>query len=142
MSLKEALDIASKAGLDLVEVVSNSVPPVCKIIDYGRYKYLQQKKTQEAKKKQRVIVVKEIQLSLHIAEHDFNVKLNAAKRFLEHSYKVKVTLRLRGRQMTLKKEAVEFMQSFFTKLGGESVAKYDQAPKVEGNRVNMMLSPL
>lgn len=140
MPIKEALELAREANLDLVEVAAQSAPPVCKIIDYGKYKYQLQKKNQEAKKNQKTVVVKELQLTLHIAEHDYNVKLNAAKKFLEHRYKVKVTLRLRGRQMMLKKEAVEFMQGFYAAIGGEDFVKLDSAPKVEGNRVNMMVA--
>lgn len=131
--------MANEANLDLVEISSSSTPPVCKIINYGKFKYHQQKKLQEAKKKQKVIVVKEIQLSLHIAEHDLNVKLSAAKKFIEHKFKIKVSLRLRGRQMMLKKEALAFMQAFFDKIGPE-VAKLDSRPRLEGNTVNMVIS--
>ncbi|KAL0263911.1 UNVERIFIED_CONTAM: hypothetical protein PYX00_011042 [Menopon gallinae] len=138
LSLKEALELASDANLDLVEVSPNSDPPVCKIINYGKFKY-QQQKLHKSKKKHRVIIVKELQLSLHIAEHDYNVKLAAAKRFLEHKYKVKVTLRLRGRQMVLKQEAIALMQGFFDKIGPE-IAKLEVPPKMEGNTVNMIIS--
>lgn len=112
---------------------------MCKIIDFGKFKYQQQKKLHEAKKNQKIIVLKELQLSLHIAENDYNVKLSAAKRFLESGFKVKVALRLRGRQNMLRKEALIFMQGFFDKLNPET-SKLETPPKIEGSTINMIIS--
>jgi len=136
VAAKDALERARGLGLDLVEIVPNAEPPVCKIMDYGKHKYQEQKKAAEAKKKQKIIEVKEIKLRPNIESHDYDVKLRAARRFLDEGNKVKVTLRFRGREIAHSKLGIELMERF---LGDcEDLAKVDQAPKMEG-RVGLMI---
>lgn len=130
---------AYEAGLDLIEVSPNAKPPVCKILDYGKFKYEQQKKANEAKKKQKVMEVKEIKLRPTIEDHDFGVKMKAARRFIEDGNKVKVTLRFRGREMAHMDLGMEVLKRVQEEL--IDVAKTDQAPKPEGRQVMMVLSP-
>jgi translation initiation factor IF-3 len=136
VATKDALDRARKLGLDLVEIVPNAEPPVCKIMDYGKHKYQEQKKSVEAKKKQKTVEVKEIKLRPNIETHDYNVKLKASRRFLEEGNKVKVTLRFRGREIVHADLGIKLMQRF---LGDNAdIAKVDQPPQMEG-RVGLMI---
>lgn len=139
MTPKEALEIAEEYGLDLVEVSPNADPPVCKIIDYGKYKYEQQKKANEARKKQKTVDVKEVKIRPGIEEHDYQVKLRNARRFLEDEDKVKVTLRFRGREMAHQDLALQVMHRFRDDLA--DISKVDQEAKMEGRQAVMMLSP-
>ena len=139
MSVREALVHAEEAGFDLVEVSPNAEPPVCKILDYGKYKYEQQKKANEARKKQKVIDVKEIKIRPGIEDHDYGVKLKNARRFLEDEDKVKVTLRFRGREMAHMDLAMQVMHRFRDDLA--DLSKVEQEPKMEGRQAVMMLSP-
>ena len=122
-----------EAGFDLVEIVPNAKPPVCKIIDYGKYKYELSKKEKITKKKQTIIHVKEIRLSPKIEEHDFNFKLNHARKFIEQGNKVKVNILFKGRQIT----HIEFGRKVFEKFAAEmeDIAKYESAPKIEGRNM-------
>ena len=138
MSVSKALKLAEDAGLDLVEVSPNAKPPVCKVLDYGKYKYEQQKKANEARKKQKTVDVKEIKIRPTIEEHDYNVKLKNARRFLEDENKVKVTLRFRGREMAHKDLALQVLEWFKNDLA--DLSKVDQAAKLEGRQAIMVLS--
>jgi len=139
VTVQEGIRRAEAAGLDLVEVSPNAEPPVCKILNYGKYKYELQKKAAEAKKKQKVIEIKEIKIRPTIEEHDYEVKLRAAKKFLDNEDKVKVTLRLRGREMAHIDLALQVLTRFKTDL--VDVAKVEQEPKMEGKQAIMMLVP-
>lgn len=134
----EGMRRAEEAGLDLVEISPGAEPPVCKILDYGKYKYEMQKKANEARKKQKVIDVKEVKIRPGIEEHDYGVKLRNAQRFLEDGDKVKVTLRFRGREMAHQDLAMKVMRRFRDDLTAYS--KVDQEPKMEGRQAIMMLS--
>ncbi len=136
---QEALRRAAEVRLDLVEVSPNAEPPVCKILDYGKYKYEQQKKKVEAKKNQKVIEVKEIQMRPVIDENDFQVKLKAIHRFLSEGNKVKVAIRFRGREITHQELGMEVVNR--VKDSVAETAKVDQAPKLEGRQILMVLSP-
>lgn len=138
MKVAEAIKLAEEAGLDLVEVSPGAKPPVCKILDYGKYKYEQQKKANEARKKQKTIDVKEIKIRPTIEDHDYNVKLRNARRFLEDENKVKVTLRFRGREMAHKEEALKVLERFRDDLA--DLSKVDQEAKMEGRQAIMVLS--
>ncbi len=139
VTVQEGLRRAEAAGLDLVEVSPNAEPPVCKILNYGKYKYEMQKKANEARKKQKVIEVKEIKIRPGIEQHDYEVKLRAAKRFLEDEDKVKVTLRLRGREMAHIDLAMQVLQRFKADL--VDFAKVELEPKMEGKQAVMMMVP-
>ncbi len=139
ISVREALDKAEAAGLDLVEISPNADPPVCKILDYGKYRYQQQKKKAEAKKKQKVIEIKELKLRPTIEQHDLDVKIRAATRFLEEGDKVKFTLRFRGREMAHQHLGMALLQKVKNLLEGK--IRVDQEPKIEGNFAIMMVSP-
>eukprot|EP01092_Planopodium_desertum_P008745 TRINITY_DN3721_c0_g3_i1.p1 TRINITY_DN3721_c0_g3~~TRINITY_DN3721_c0_g3_i1.p1 ORF type:complete len:208 (-),score=38.00 TRINITY_DN3721_c0_g3_i1:592-1215(-) len=139
MTVREGIEMAMEAGLDLVEVAPNAEPPVCKLIDYGKFKYEQSKKQNEAKKKQKVIEVKEIKLRPNIDIHDYNVKLRAAQKFLGGGDKVKVTLRFRGREMAHQDLGLGMLQRFSGDL--EDLAKTEQMPKMEGRIMIMVLAP-
>jgi len=139
VTLREALRQAEEAGLDLVEISPNAEPPVCKILDYGKYKFEQQKKAAEARKKQKTVEVKEIQLRPMIGDHDYDVKLKAARRFLETGDKVKVVLRFRGRELSHTEIGMELLKRMIVDLG--ELAKVDFDPKMEGRQVMMVLSP-
>lgn len=138
MSVEDAVKLAEESGLDLVEVSPNAKPPVCKVLDYGKYKYEQQKKANEARKKQKTIDVKEIKIRPTIEDHDYGVKLRNARRFLEDENKVKVTLRFRGREMAHKEQALEVLQRFRDDLA--DISKVDQEAKMEGRQAIMVLS--
>lgn len=139
VTTREALRQAGEAGLDLVEISPNADPPVCKILDYGKYKYEQQKKASEARKKQKVVEVKEIQIRPMIGDNDYMVKLKAAKRFLEDGDKVKVVLRFRGREMAHQEIGFGLLKKMIEDLG--SAAKVEFEPKMEGRQVMMVLGP-
>ena len=135
----KALAIAGDHGLDLVEVSPNANPPVCKIMDYGRYKYEQTKKQQEAKKKQSTFQVKEIKIRPKTGEHDLNTKLNHIKRFIDKKDKVKVTVVFRGREITLSNRGRELLK--FIAESAEEYAGVEQPPKFEGRAMTMVLAP-
>ncbi|MBF0246593.1 MAG: translation initiation factor IF-3 [Alphaproteobacteria bacterium] len=136
---KEAIAIAEEHGLDLVEVSPNAEPPVCKILDFGKYKYEEQKKRNEQKKKQKVIAIKEIKMRPGIDIHDYEVKMKAARKFLEHGDKVKVTIRFRGREMAHQDLGLKVLDRMREEL--EEVVKVEQTPKSEGRMMTMVLSP-
>ena len=130
VSTREAMNYAEEAGLDLVEISPNADPPVCKILDYGKYKYEAQKKKNEAKKKQKVIDVKEIKLRPNIDDHDYDVKMRNMRRFLSDGDKVKVTLRFRGREMAHQELGVDVLNR--VKTDTDEIAKVEQEAKMEG----------
>ena len=136
---QEAIQKAIAEGLDLVEISPNADPPVAKIMDYGKYKYQAQKKKSEARKKQSVIVVKEIKIRPSIEEHDYQVKMRAMNRFINDGDKVKVTLRFRGREMAHHELGAKILDRVQEDL--EGVAKVEQFPKMEGRQVTMVLAP-
>ena len=138
MSSREAQKIADEAGLDLVKIAPNAKPPVCKIIDYGKYRYEMARKEKEAKKKQKTMEVKEVRLSPNIDTNDLNTKANNARKFLSKGDKVKVTLRFRGREMAHVGYSKQILDSFYEKL--EDIAVVDKAPKMEGRSMVMFLS--
>lgn len=135
----QALQMADEAGLDLVEVSPQAEPPVCKIIDYGKYKYEQEKKASEARKKQKVIEIKELKLRPTIGDHDYQIKIKQAKEFLTEGDKVKFTLRFKGREMSHSEIGTALMARVKADL--EGLAKVDQEPKFEGRQVIMVVSP-
>ena len=137
--IREALAMAADAGLDLVEISPNAEPPVCKILDFGKFKYEIQKKRNEARKKQKVIDVKEIKLRPGIDEHDYEVKMRAVTRFLEEGDKVKVTMRFRGREMVHQELGVQVLERVRTQF--DSAAKVEQMPRLEGRQMVMVLAP-
>jgi translation initiation factor IF-3 len=140
VSIQDALARAEEAGLDLVEISPNAEPPVCKILDYSKYKYEQQKKASEARKKQKVIEVKELKFRPNIDDHDYQVKIRAARRFLEEGHKVKVTLRFRGREMAHLDLGMKVMARVREELA--DLAKVEMDAKVEGKQAIMILSSL
>ncbi|NNG03671.1 MAG: translation initiation factor IF-3 [Inquilinus sp.] len=137
--LREALWAAEEAGLDLVEVSPNADPPVCKVLDYGKYKYEAQKKKNEARKKQKTIDIKEIKLRPNIDSHDYEVKMRNARRFIDEGDKVKVTLRFRGREMAHQELGMNVLIRVRDEL--EELAKVEQMPRMEGRQMVMVLSP-
>ena len=138
MSAREALQLAEEAGVDLVKIAPTAKPPVCKIVDYGKFKYEQTRKEKEAKKKQKVIEIKEIRLSPNIDINDLNTKINAAKKFLSKGDRVKVTLRFRGREMAHMASSKHILDDFAEALADVSVV--EKAPKVEGRSMTMFLT--
>jgi translation initiation factor IF-3 len=134
----DAMRRAQEAGLDLVEVASTSDPPVCKILDYGKLKYEIRKKANEARKKQKIIEVKEIKLRPGIDEHDFDIKMRAMRKFLEEGDKVKVTMRFRGREMVHQDLGLKVLDRVKEQLDG--VAKVEQSPKLEGRQMVMVVA--
>ena len=138
MSAREALQLAEEAGVDLVKIAPTAKPPVCKIVDYGKFKYEQTRKEKEAKKKQKVIEIKEIRLSPNIDTNDLNTKVNAAKKFLSKGDRVKVTLRFRGREMAHMAASKHILDDFAQALADVSVV--EKAPKVEGRSMTMFLT--
>lgn len=139
MSVPEGIALAVEAGLDLVEVSPAADPPVCKVLDYGKYKYEQQKKAAEARKKQKVVDLKEIKIRPGIEQHDYDVKLRNATRFLEGGDKVKVTMRFRGREMSHLDIGREVMSRMKEDLAPVSKVEYE--PKLEGRQMVMILVP-
>lgn len=136
----EAIQRAFAVGLDLVEVSPNAEPPVCKILDYGKFKYQEQKRKAEAKKKQKIVEVKEIKVRPGIEDHDFQTKMRAARKFIENGDKVKVSMRFRGREMAHQEIGMRVFERIIEELG-EDFIKVDQQPKLEGRQMLMMLSP-
>ena len=139
MSPRDAMKVAAEKGLDLVEVAPTANPPVCRIMDYGKYKYEQSKKEREAKKNQRTITVKEVKLRPNIEDHDFQTKAKNAAKFLSGGDKVKVTIMFRGREITHPELGQELCQRFAEELA--SVAQIEKAAKVEGRNMIMILAP-
>ncbi len=135
----EALQIAVEAGLDLVEIVPNANPPVCKILDYGKFRFLEQKKSAEARKRQKVVEVKEIKLRPGIDEHDYDTKMKAVNRFFEEGDKVKVTLRFRGREMAHQDIGYRLLERVKTET--LTIAKVESEPSMEGRQMVMILAP-
>lgn len=138
MPVRDALKMAEDAGLDLVKIAPTAKPPVCKIVDYGKYKYEQIRKEKEAKKKQRIVEIKEIRLSPNIDTNDLNTKVNAARKFLTKGDRVKVTLRFRGREMAHMNSSKHVLDDFAESLS--DVAVVEKAPKVEGRSMTMFLT--
>ena len=139
VGLREGLTMAEEAGLDLVEVSPNAEPPVCKIADYGKYKYEAQKKANEARKKQKIIEVKEIKMRPGIDDHDYDVKMRAMRKFLDTGDKVKVTLRFRGREMVHQDIGMNVLKRVREEL--DVISKVEQMPKMEGRQMTMVLAP-
>ena len=139
MSSKDAMKLAREADLDLVKIAPKAQPPVCKIIDYGKYKYELARKEKEAKKKQKTVEVKEVRLSPNIDTNDLNTKMNNAKKFIGKGNKVKVTLRFRGREMAHTEIGRELLKKFAEQCA--EVATMDKAAKLEGRNMSMFLSP-
>lgn len=138
MSVEEGVKHADEAGLDLVEVSPNADIPVCKILDFGKYKYEQQKKAAEARKKQKTVDVKEIKVRPNIEDHDYAVKMKAARKFLGNEDKVKVTLRFRGREMAYKDQAAQLLNRIRDDLA--DLSKVEFHPKMEGRQMIMILA--
>ncbi len=139
MSAEEALKIAEEKNLDLVKIAPQAVPPVCKIMDYGKYRFEQTKREKEAKKNQHVVEIKEIRLSLNIDSHDFETKVNHARRFLTSGNKVKVSIRFRGREMAHTENGITTMQQFAEAC--QEFGNLEKAPKLEGKSMMMFLAP-
>ena len=139
VSIDTALDLADQAGLDLVEIAPNSRPPVCKILDYGKYKFQAQKKAAEARKKQKTVEVKEIKMRPNIDTHDYDVKMRSIKRFFDDGDKVKVTLRFRGREMAHQELGMRLLQKVREETS--EIAKVEAEPKLEGRQMMMVLAP-
>ena len=137
--LSEALEKAKAVKLDLVEIVPNSTPPVCKIMDYGKYKFDAQKKAHDARKKQKVVALKEVKLRPNIDVHDLGIKINRAKKFIENGDKVKFSLRFRGREITHKELGLAVINNIKEQL--DEVAKIEVEPKFEGMLVIMVMGP-
>ena len=138
MSARDAMKMAKEAELDLVKIAPAAKPPVCKIIDYGKYRYEQARKEKEAKKKQKTIEVKEVRLSPNIEVNDLNTKVGAARKFIEKGNKVKVTLRFRGREMAHMQSSKHILDDFAEQL--KDVASVDKPPKIEGRNMTMFLT--
>ena len=138
MSAREAMKIAMEAELDLVKIAPTAKPPVCKIIDYGKYKYEQTRKEKEAKKKQRTVEIKEVRLSPNIDTNDLNTKVNNAKKFISKGNKVKVTLRFRGREMAHVQQSRHILDDLAEMLS--DIAVVEKAPKLEGRNMSMVLT--
>jgi len=139
VSIDDALRRAVDAGLDLVEISPNNDPPVCKILDYGKYKYQAQKKASEARKKQKTIEVKEIKMRPGIDQHDYDVKMRAVEKFLKEGDKVKVTLRFRGREMAHKELGMDLLER--VRVATDELAKVEQLPRLEGRQMSMVIAP-
>ena len=139
LKTEDAIKKAFELGLDLVEVSPNASPPVCKIIDYGKYKYQVQKKQAEAKKKQKTFEVKEVKLRPGIEDNDYEVKLRSIHRFLKDGDKVKITLRFRGREMAYHQRGMDILKKLETAI--EPLAKVEQVPKLEGRQMTMVIAP-
>lgn len=138
MSLRSALQIAEERHLDLVEVAPTAKPPVCRIMDFGKFRYEQQKREKEAKKKQKVLVLKEVKLRPNIEDHDFYVKMKAAQRFLAEGSKVKVTIMFRGREMSHPDLGKQLLVRFADEL--KEIARVEKEPKIEGRNMTMVIA--
>lgn len=139
VSRDDALERAAEAGLDLVEVAPNADPPVCKLLDYGKFKFETQKKAHEARKKHRTISIKELKFRPNIDEHDYRVKMRNAVKFLEAGDKVKITMRFRGREVTHQDLGMKLLRRVADEL--VELAKIEQRPKLEGRQMTMVLAP-
>src|SRR5450631_3387043 len=139
VTITEALAIAQEAGLDLVEISPNATPPVCKLLDFGKYKFQEQKKQAEARKKQKVVEVKEVKFRPMIDDHDYDVKMRAMQRFFEEGDKVKITLRYRGREMAHQEIGTKLLDK--VKADVAEFAKVEQDARFEGRQVVMVLAP-
>ncbi len=139
LNIFDALQAGWDAGLDVVEVSPNAEPPVCKLLDFGKFKYEQQKKANEARKKQKVIEIKEIKMRPGIDDHDYDVKKRAMVRFLEEGDKVKVTLRFRGREMVHQELGYKLLERLKADLG--ELAKVEAHPRMEGRQMTMVVAP-
>ena len=139
VSYFDALKLAEEAGLDLVEISPNAVPPVCKILDYGKFKFEQQKKAAEARKKQKTVEVKEIKLRPGIDDHDYEVKMKAVRRFFEEGDKVKITLRFRGREMAHQELGTKLLERVKSEMA--EVSKIETEPMLEGRQMVMIMAP-
>ena len=134
-----AIRMAQEAGMDLVEISPNTSPPVCKIMDYGKYKYSAQKKAAEARKRQKTVEIKEVKVRPNIDDHDYDVKMRSMKRFFEEGDKVKITLRYRGREMAHQEIGTKLLDKIKTDVA--ELAKVEQEPKFEGRQMIMVLAP-
>jgi len=139
VNTNEALEMARDAGLDLVAISPNAKPPVCKILDLGKYKYQAQKKAAEARKKQKVIEVKEIKMRPNIDTHDYDVKMRAVQKFLEEGDKVKVTMRFRGREMAHQELGLKLLLKVRDEM--EELSKVESTPRSEGRQMVMVIAP-
>ena len=139
VSFSDAIDLAEQAGLDLVEIVPNATPPVCKILDYGRFRFLEQKKAAEARKKQKVVEIKEIKLRPGIDDHDYETKMKAVRRFFDEGDKVKITLRFRGREMAHQELGMKLIDR--VKLEMADISKIESEPLLEGRQMTMVMAP-
>ena len=139
VSPEKALELSEKAGLDLVEISPNASPPVCKIMDYGKYKYEQQKRESEARKNQKIIEVKEIKFRPGTDTHDYEVKMRRVTKFLEKGDKVKITMRFRGREMAHQELGRELLERVAADI--EDYGKIENIPKMEGRQMTMMIGP-
>nr|WP_095597064.1 translation initiation factor IF-3 [Actibacterium pelagium] len=137
---RKAMDLAAEAGLDLVEISPNATPPVCKIMDFGKFKYEQQKRESEARKKQKIIEVKEVKFRPNTDTHDYDVKMRNVFKFLENGDKVKVTLRFRGREMAHQNLGRELLERVAEDI--KEIGKVENMPKMEGRQMVMMIGPL
>ncbi|MCB1544501.1 MAG: translation initiation factor IF-3 [Rhodoblastus sp.] len=137
--IQEALELAEEAGLDLVEIVPNANPPVCKLLDYGKFRFNEQKKAAEARKRQKIVEVKEIKLRPGIDDHDYEVKMKAMRRFFIEGDKVKITLRFRGREMAHQDIGYRLLER--VKQETAPIAKVEAEPSMEGRQMVMILSP-
>ncbi len=137
--IEKALELADDLGLDLVEISPHTDPPVCKVLDYGKYKYEQQKKASEARKKQKVVDIKEVKIRPNIEKHDYDVKMRNATRFLEKGDKVKVTMRFRGREMAHQNIGMDLLKRMQEELA--EISTVELAPKMEGRQMIMVLAP-
>ncbi len=138
MPIREAMRLADEAGVDLVKIAPTAKPPVCKIVDYGKFRYEQARKEKEARKKQKIIEIKEIRLSPNIDSNDLNTKINAARKFIGKGDKVKITLRFRGREMAHMANSKHILDDFAEALS--DIATVEKAPKVEGRSMTMFLT--
>ena len=139
VSIEEAIQIASNQGLDLVEISPNNNPPICKVLDFGKYKYQSQKKAAEARKKQKTQDVKEIKMRPNIDTHDYDVKMRAIEKFLGEGDKVKVTLRFRGREMAHQELGMELLERVREQIA--EISKVEAEPKLEGRQMMMVVAP-
>jgi translation initiation factor IF-3 len=139
VEINDALNAAAEAGLDLVEISPNSTPPVCKILDFGKYKYQSQKKASEARKNQKIVEIKEVKMRPNIDDHDYGVKMRSMQRFFEEGDKVKVTLRFRGREMAHQDLGIKLLQQVREETS--AIAKVESEPRLEGRQMVMVLAP-
>lgn len=139
VSYEDAMARATTAGLDLVEISPDADPPVCKILDYGKFKYQEQKKAAEARKRQKIVEIKEIKMRPSIDDHDYDVKMRSMRRFFDEGDKVKITLRFRGRELAHQEIGYRLLQRVKTDI--ETLAKVESEPRLEGRQMVMVLSP-